>query len=176
MEAEHKGIASQAAVGTCGGQQQEPFWEDRKARVVGKMRCKVARRMAQWASLQDDEQQQGAGATNTPIWQTGLSSNDEVPHPLINCRQGKCSAYNDPATGWASDAVGGDVATGQDGGREGRADGEDDAPGNTIAIAGVNYLIAGAPPTPSTSWFDSSMSRYRHLTVQPHPWVVQLSW
>ena len=48
--------------------------------------------------------------------------------------------------GRASNAVGGDVATGQDGGRDNRAsDGEDDAPGNTIAIAGVNYPIAGAP-------------------------------
>ena len=48
------------------------------------------------------------------------------------------------------------------------------AMGNTIAIAGVNYPIAGHP-TPSTSRFDSSMSRYRHFTVQPHPRVVQLS-
>ena len=48
------------------------------------------------------------------------------------------------------------------------------AMGNTIAIAGVNYPIAGHP-TPSTSRFDSSMSRYCHFTVQPHPRVVQLS-
>jgi len=48
------------------------------------------------------------------------------------------------------------------------------AMGNTIAIAEVTCPIAGHPP-PSTSQFDSSMSRYRHLTVQPHPRVVQLS-
>ena len=48
------------------------------------------------------------------------------------------------------------------------------AMGNTIAIAEVTCPIAGHPP-PSTSRLDSSMSRYRHLTVQPHPRVVQLS-
>ncbi len=67
----------------------------------------------------------------------------------MDCGQGKCNnnvVYNDPATGRASNAVGGDVATGQDGGRDSRAsDGEDDAPGNTIAIAGVNYPIPGTP-------------------------------
>jgi len=154
MEAEHKGIASQAVGGTCGGQQQEPFWEDWKARVVGKMRCKVARHMTQWASSQEDEQQQGAGATNTPIWQNGPSSNDEVLHPLMDCGQGKSNniVNDDPATGRSSDEIGGDVASGQEGGRVGRAsDGEEDAMGNDsaedlpIAIAGVNYPIAGAP-------------------------------
>ena len=116
MEAEHKGIASQAAVGTCGGQQQEPFWEDRKARVVEKMRCKVARCMAQWVSSQDDEQQQGAGATNTPSWQNGPSSNNEVPHLLMDCGHGKSNniVNNDPATGRSLDEVGGDVASGQE--------------------------------------------------------------
>jgi hypothetical protein len=47
------------------------------------------------------------------------------------------------------------------------------AMGKTIAIAGVNYPIAGHP-TPSTCRFDSSMSRYRHPMVQPYPRVVQL--
>jgi hypothetical protein len=118
------------------------------------MRCKVARCMAQWESSQDDEQQQGAGATNTPIWQNGLPSNDEVPHPLMDSGQGKSNniVNNDPATGRSSDEVGVDVASGQDGGRVGRAsDGEEDATGNDsaedlpIAIAGVYYPIAGAP-------------------------------
>ena len=117
------------------------------------MRCKVARHMAPWASSQDDEQQQGVGATNTPSWQNGLPSNDKVPHPLMDCRQGKRNniVNNDPATGWSSDEVGGDVASGQDGRRVGRAsNGEEDATGNNsakdvpIAIAGINYLIAGA--------------------------------
>ena len=46
--------------------------------MVGKTQCKVARRMAQWASLQDNEQQQGAGASNTPVKHNGPSSNDEI--------------------------------------------------------------------------------------------------
>jgi hypothetical protein len=110
--------------------------------------------MAQWASLQDNEQQQGVGATNTPIWQNGPSNNDKVPHPLMDCRQGKSNnvVNNDPATGWSSDEVGGDVASGQEVRRVGRAsNGEEDAMGNKsaedvpIAIACINYLIAGAP-------------------------------
>jgi hypothetical protein len=101
MEAEHKGIALQAVDGTCGGQQQEHFWEDQKTRVVGKMQCKVARCMAQWASPQDNEQQQGAGATNTPIGKKCPSSTDKVPYPLMDCGQSKSnnSVNNDPATG-----------------------------------------------------------------------------
>jgi hypothetical protein len=120
-----------------------------------KTRCKVARRMAQWASSQEDEQQQGVRATNTPIWQNGPSSNDEVPHPLIDYGQGKSNniGNNDPATGRSLDKVGGDVASRQEDGRVGRAsNGEEDATGNDnankdvpIAIAGVNYPIAGAP-------------------------------
>ena len=76
--------------------------------------------------------------------------------------------------GRGSDEGSGDVEIGQDGGRVGRAsDGDEDAMGNTvydvpIAIAGVHYPIAGHP-TPSTSLFDfANVSRYRHLTVQPH--------
>jgi len=110
--------------------------------------------MAQWASSQDDERQQGVGATNTPIWQNGPSSNDEVPHPLMDCGQGKSNniVNNDPATGRSSDEVGGDMVSGQEGGRVVRAsDREKDATGNDsakdvpIAIAGINYPIAGAP-------------------------------
>jgi hypothetical protein len=125
-----------------------------------KKRCKVARRMAQWASSQDDEQQQGAGKSNTPINQNGPSSNDKIPHPLMDCGQGKNNNdNNDPATGRMSNeigvgidvaaGVGVDVASGMDGERT--SDGEDDATGNDSAedvpkaIAGVNYPIAGAP-------------------------------
>jgi hypothetical protein len=81
--------------------------------VVGKTRCKVARRMAQWASLQDDEQQEGAGESNTPINLKAPSSNNEIPHPLMDCGQGKNkNENNDPATVRMSDevGVGGDVA------------------------------------------------------------------
>ena len=156
MEPEHKGIALQAVVGTCGGQQQEPFWGDWKARVVGKTQCKVAIRMAQWVSSQDDEQQQGAGAKNTPIGQKGLLSNNEVPHPLMDFGQGKSNniVNNDPATGWSSVEVSGeDVTSGQEDRRVGRAsDGEEDATGNDNfdenvpkVIAGINYPIAWSP-------------------------------
>jgi len=45
--------------------------------------------MAQWAALQDDEQQQGAGEPHTLTNQNGLSSNNGIPHPLMDCGQGK---------------------------------------------------------------------------------------
>ena len=152
MEAEHNGIASQSGVGTR-GQRQETSWDDRKARVVGITRCRVARCMAQWAASKDDERQQGAGATNTLVWQSGPSSNNEVPHPLMDCGHGKFSNKDNkglaPRRGSAEGS--GDVEIGQNGGRVGGAsDGDEDATGNTvydvpIAIAGVNYPIAGAP-------------------------------
>jgi hypothetical protein len=74
--------------------------------------------MAQWASSQDHEHQQGAGATKTPSWQNGPLSNDKVPQPLMDCGQGKSNniVNNGPTTVWSSDEVGGDVASGQDGG------------------------------------------------------------
>ena len=63
--------------------------------------------MAHWASSQDDEQQQGAGDSNTPINHIGPSSNDEIPHPLMDCGQGKNNTdNNDPATGQMPDEVG----------------------------------------------------------------------
>ncbi len=120
--------------------------------MIGRQ-CKVARRMAQWVSSQDDEQQQGAGESNTPIKHNGPSSNNKIPHPLMDCGQGKNinNDNNDPATGRMLDevCVGIDVASGKDGERT--SDGEDDATGNDSvedvpkAIAGVNYPIAGAP-------------------------------
>jgi hypothetical protein len=102
--------------------------------------------MTQWASLQDNEQQQGAGASNTPIKHNGLSSNDKIPHPLMDCGQGK-NKNNDknyPATGRILDEVGigVDVVSEMDGSRA--SDGEDDATGNKNAedvpkaIAGIN--------------------------------------
>ena len=72
----------------------------------------------------------------------------------MDCRQGKSNniVNNDPATGWSSDEVGGDVASGQEVRRVGRASNrEEDTMGNKsaedvpIAIACINYLIAGAP-------------------------------
>ncbi len=130
--------------------------------MVGKTRCKVARRMAQWASSQDDEQQQGVGESNTPKNQNGPSSNNEIPHLLMDCGQGKNNnENNDPATGRMSNevgvgvdvpgGVGVDVAIGKVGERTSK--GEDDATGNDSAkdvpkvIAGINYPIAGAPHT-----------------------------
>ena len=84
--------------------------------------------MAQCASLQDDEQQQGAGAINTAILKNGPSSNAEVPHPLMDCGQGKSNniVNNDPAVGRSSDEVGGDVASGQEGGQVGTASDRDE--------------------------------------------------
>ena len=116
--------------------------------------------MAQWASSQDDEQQQGVGESNTPINQNGPSSNDEIPHPLMDCGQGKNnSENNDPSTVRMSDEVGVgvdvavgvgiDVASGK--GEYRMSDGEDDATGIDSAedipqaIADGNYPIAGAP-------------------------------
>jgi hypothetical protein len=45
--------------------------------------------MARWASLQDDEQQLGVGDSNTKINHIGPSNKDEIPHPLMDCGQGK---------------------------------------------------------------------------------------
>jgi hypothetical protein len=86
----------------------------------------------------------------------GPSSNEEVPHPLMDYGQGKINniVNNDPATGRSSDKVGGDIASGQEDGRVGSraSNGEEDATWNgnanedvPIAIAGVNYPIAWAP-------------------------------
>jgi hypothetical protein len=105
--------------------------------------------MAQWAALQDDEPQQGAGATNTPIWQNNTSSNDKVPHPLMDCGQGKYKmdgVNNIPATGQESDDGSKDMASEHEEGQDGSSsDVEDDATGDKLAIAGVIYPIAGAP-------------------------------
>ena len=117
--------------------------------MVGKTRCKVARRMAQWASLQDDEQQQGAGESNTPSNQNGSPSNDEKPHPLMDCGQGKNMSDVGGVGVDGAVGVGVDVASGKDGERT--SDGEDDTTGNDSAkdvpkaITGVNYPIPGAP-------------------------------
>jgi hypothetical protein len=111
--------------------------------------------MAQWASSKDDEQQQGAGAPITSIKQTGTSSADKVPHPLMDCGQGKSKncVPNDLATGWFLVEVSGeDAASGWGGGQAGRAsDGDEDATRNTmakedkqIAITGVKSPILGA--------------------------------
>ena len=107
--------------------------------------------MAHWASSQDDEQQQGAGDSNTPINQKGPLSNDKIHHPLMDCGQGKNML---DAVGVGIDVavgVGVDVASGQEDGERTR-NGEADATGNDSAeedvpkaIMGVNYPIAGAP-------------------------------
>ena len=115
MEAEHNGSASQSVVETR-GQREETFWDDRKARMVGWTWCRVARCTAQWAALEDDERQPGSGVPNTPIWQTGPSSNDAVPHPLMDCGQGKINGNNGLATARGLDEGSGDVAIGQNGG------------------------------------------------------------
>jgi len=117
--------------------------------MVGKTRCKVARHMAQWAASQDDEQQQGAGEPNTPINQNGPSSNNEIPHPLMDCRQGKNMSDEGGVGVDEAGCVGVDMARKKDG--EQTSDGEDDTTGTNSAedaqeaIAGVTYLIAGAP-------------------------------
>ena len=111
--------------------------------------------MAQWAASQDDnEQQQGVGEPHTPTNQNGQTSNDGIPHPLMDCGQGKnmsdeAGVGTDVAVG-----VGGDVARRTKDGKR-TSDVEDDAKGNDSAgdaqeaIADVNYsLSAGAAPHP----------------------------
>ena len=114
------------------------------------MRCKIVRRMAQWASSRDDEQQLGAGGSNTQINLIGPSNNDEIPHPLLDCGQGK-NLSDDGGVGCdvAVGVVGIDVASEK--GEHRTRDGEDDATGKDSAedipqaIADGNYPIAGAP-------------------------------
>jgi hypothetical protein len=175
MEAEQNGSASQSVVDTS-GQRKETFWDNRKAQMVGRTRYWVARRTAQWAASEDDERQQGLGATNTPIRQTGLLSNDAVTHPLMNCGQVKINnnGNNSPATAWGSDDGSGDVQIGQDGGQVSRvSDRDEDATGNSvydvpIAINRVNYPIAGAPHPINKLVGLCKCESYRHLTVQLH--------
>ena len=100
--------------------------------------------------MSDDEQLQGAGDSNTPINQKGPSSNDEIPHPLMDCGQGKNMSDEGGVGVDVAVGVGIDVASEKDGERT--SDVEDDAKGNDSAgdaqeaIAGVNcLLIAGAP-------------------------------
>ena len=81
------------------------------------MRCKVARQMAQWASSHDGEQQQGVGEANTLINQNGLPSNDEIPHPLMDCRQGKNMLDEGGVGVDVAVGVGVDVASEKDGER-----------------------------------------------------------
>ena len=111
--------------------------------------------MAQWASSRDDEQQQGAGEPYTPANKSGPSSNDELPHPLMDCGQGKnMSDEGGVGTDVAGGGVGVDVARRTMEGEE-TSDVEDDVEGKGSAgdaqkaIADVNYLlIAGAAPHP----------------------------
>ena len=104
------------------------------------------------------------------------SSNEAVPHPLMDGRQGKINnnGNNGLARTRGSDEGHSNVEIRQDGGRVGRAwDRDEDTTGNnvydvSIATNRINYLIARAPH-PINSRFDSAnVSRYRHLTVQPH--------
>jgi hypothetical protein len=105
--------------------------------------------MAQWASSQDDEQQLGAGDSNTKINHIGPSNNDEIPHPLMDCGQGK-NLSDEVGVGFdVAVGVGIDMASGK--GEYRTSDGEDDATGRDSAedipqaIADSNYPIAGAP-------------------------------
>ena len=116
MEAVQIGSASQSVVDTS-GKHDETFWDDRKAQMVGWMRCRVARRTAQWqwVAWEYNERQLGSGATNTTIRQMGLSSNKAVPHPLMDCRQGKINnnGNNGPTTARGLDKGCSDVEIGQ---------------------------------------------------------------
>ena len=106
--------------------------------------------MAQWASSRDDEQQLGAGGSNTQINLIGPSNNDEIPHPLLDCGQGK-NLSDEGGVGFdvAVGVVGIDVASGK--GEYRTSDGEEDATGKDSAedipqaIADGNYPFAGAP-------------------------------
>ena len=117
--------------------------------MVGKTRCKVARRMAQWASSQDDEQHLGAGDSNTQINHIGPSNNDKIPHPLMDCGQGK-NMLDEVGVG-IDIAVGVDIDVASGKVEDRTSDGEDDATGIDSAedipqaIADGNYPIAGAP-------------------------------
>ena len=72
--------------------------------------------MAQWAASQDDnEQQQGAGEPHTPTNQNGPSSNDGIPHPLMDCGQGKNMSDEGGVGVDVTVGVGVDVASGKDG-------------------------------------------------------------
>ncbi len=83
MEGEHKGFAQQS-IDRAIEQDKDAFWNDRKTRVVGRARCRVARQMAQWAASDNDKQQHRLMATKAPAPETTLSSKNGLAQPLLD--------------------------------------------------------------------------------------------
>ncbi len=108
MEAEHKGNASKSTGkrrretqdGQTGG---EHTGDDRKAAVIGRSKCMVARKFERGTTPDGGSSMHGWGASAAPLPDIPLSVVDELPPPLLDCGQGKKTA-----------------TTGTDGGERGR--------------------------------------------------------
>ncbi len=94
MEAEHKGDASKTTakrdratqVGPIGGKHTG---DDRKAAVIGRSKCTVARKLERGTTPDGGFSMQGWGASAAPLPDIPLSVVDELPLPLLDCGQGK---------------------------------------------------------------------------------------
>jgi hypothetical protein len=64
--------------------------EDKKARVVGRSRCQVARQLARGAATADDDWQHGADTNHSKaVLEIPSSCNKVLPEPLLDGGQGK---------------------------------------------------------------------------------------
>jgi hypothetical protein len=88
MEAEHNEGASIKAIGMVEGQRLDRLGDNRKASVVGRSRCRVARRLACWAATADDIWQQDARDSDHYVGDTTMAI-EVLAQPLLDCGQGK---------------------------------------------------------------------------------------
>ena len=63
--------------------------DDQKAAVIGRSKCKVARKLDQGTTPALGISTQGWGASAAPLPDTPFSAVDELPPPLLDCGQGK---------------------------------------------------------------------------------------
>ena len=94
MEAEHKGDASKTTNKQCRETQDgqiggEHTGDDRKATVIGRSKCMVARKFERGTTPDGGFSMQGWGASAAPLPDIPLSVVDELPLPLLDCGQGK---------------------------------------------------------------------------------------
>ncbi len=94
MLKEHKGDASKTTEKRNRATQDGPIGgvhtgDDRKAAVIGRSKCTVARKFEQGTSPDGGFAMQGWGASAAPLPDIPLSVVDELPLPLLDCGQGK---------------------------------------------------------------------------------------
>ncbi len=116
--------------------------EDRKAKIVGRSRCRVARRLARSVATADDVWQHGAEVNiNKAAPDIPLSCTDIVAQPLLDGGQGKQECIGLTAE-FATEGAGvGEIATtktesdGADGSDGGDKDGTTEIIGDASSVA-----------------------------------------